>query len=75
MDISQSTILTEDTKPFGFDVPEMKEGHNWAGMRESVQNHIRGLNFNYRVNLREKDVTYKNALGKVRGEASSTYSL
>ncbi|GMH66463.1 hypothetical protein TL16_g04436 [Triparma laevis f. inornata] len=33
-------------------------------MRESVQNHIRGLNFNYRVTLREKNVTYLNKLGK-----------
>ena len=41
-----------------------QSGHNWVEMRQSVQNHIRGLNFNYRVNLREKDVTYKNALGK-----------
>ena len=37
--------------------------HGWETLRSNVQNHIRGLNFKYRVELREKDVTYINALG------------
>jgi thioredoxin reductase (NADPH) len=36
----------------------------WELARESVQNYIRGLNFKYRVRLREKEVTYLNKLGK-----------
>jgi len=56
------SIIGEDAKPFGFNVDQ--KGHSWADMRESVQNHIRGLNFNYRVTLREKEVTYLNKLGK-----------
>jgi len=40
--------------------------HSWETMRENVQNHIRGLNFKYRVNLREKNVTYLNKLGKFK---------
>ncbi|KAL3806539.1 hypothetical protein ACHAXA_006592 [Cyclostephanos tholiformis] len=37
--------------------------HGWETLRSNVQNHIRGLNFKYRVDLREKEVTYINALG------------
>jgi len=40
--------------------------HSWETMRENVQNHIRGLNFKYRVNLRENNVTYLNKLGKFK---------
>jgi len=35
-------------------------------MRQNIQNHIRGLNFKYRVNLRENGVTYLNKLGKFK---------
>ena len=35
----------------------------WEILRENVQNYIRGLNFKYRVALREKEVTYLNKLG------------
>jgi len=38
--------------------------HNWEVMRENVQNYIKGLNFKYRVRLREKSVTYLNKLAK-----------
>lgn len=37
--------------------------HGWETLRSNVQNHIRGLNFKYRVDLREKEVTYLNVLG------------
>ena len=40
--------------------------HAWVSMRENVQNHIRSLNFKYRVNLREKGVSYLNKLGKFK---------
>jgi len=39
--------------------------HNWATLRENVQNHIKGLNFGYRVQLREAGITYLNKLGKL----------
>lgn len=38
--------------------------HDWATMRQNVQDHIKGLNFGYRVQLREKGVQYLNKLGK-----------
>jgi len=40
------------------------EGHNWETLRSNVQDHIKGLNFQYRVALREKNVAYLNKLGK-----------
>lgn len=59
--------LHADTKPFGI-VNEMNGSssiqHSWETMRENVQNYIRGLNFKYRVNLRENEVTYFNKLGR-----------
>eukprot|EP01038_Epipyxis_sp_PR26KG_P009919 gene9919-13342_t len=41
--------------------------HNWEAMRESVQDHIKGLNFGYRVQLREHGITYLNKLGRFVG--------
>jgi thioredoxin reductase (NADPH) len=35
----------------------------WNKLVDAVQDHIASLNFAYRVDLREKDVTYLNALG------------
>mmetsp|Transcript_5641 Transcript_5641/g.11248 ORF Transcript_5641/g.11248 Transcript_5641/m.11248 type:complete len:639 (-) Transcript_5641:116-2032(-) len=34
----------------------------WDQLRDNIQNHIRSLNFKYRVRLREKEVTYLNKL-------------
>ena len=40
--------------------------HTWETMRQNVQNYIRSLNFKYRVNLRENEVSYLNKLGKFK---------
>ena len=45
-------------------IPEPTSTVNWEVIRENIQNHIRGLNFKYRVRLREKEVTYLNKLAK-----------
>lgn len=42
--------------------------HSWEDMRMNVQNHIKGLNFKYRVNLRENQVTYLNKLARFKDE-------
>jgi pyruvate/2-oxoglutarate dehydrogenase complex dihydrolipoamide dehydrogenase (E3) component len=36
----------------------------WPVIRENIQNYIKGLNFKYRVRLREKNVNYLNKLAK-----------
>jgi thioredoxin reductase (NADPH) len=41
--------------------------HDWTTLRQNVQDHIKGLNFSYRVQLREAGVTYLNKLGKFTG--------
>jgi len=38
--------------------------HSWESLRAHVQDHIGGLNFGYRVSLRENGITYLNKLGK-----------
>lgn len=39
-------------------------GHNWEKMVGGVQDYIHSLNFKYRVDLRDKNVEYRNALGR-----------
>lgn len=58
--------LTEDSAPFGLSNLAAESQHSWEEMRQNIQNHIRGLNFKYRVNLRENDVKYLNKLGKFK---------
>eukprot|EP00560_Eucampia_antarctica_P005236 CAMPEP_0197832626 /NCGR_PEP_ID=MMETSP1437-20131217/15311_1 /TAXON_ID=49252 ORGANISM="Eucampia antarctica, Strain CCMP1452" /NCGR_SAMPLE_ID=MMETSP1437 /ASSEMBLY_ACC=CAM_ASM_001096 /LENGTH=611 /DNA_ID=CAMNT_0043436079 /DNA_START=59 /DNA_END=1894 /DNA_ORIENTATION=- len=55
-----------DAGAFGTSVEGQDKEHSWETMRDNIQNHIRGLNFKYRVNLREKNVTYLNKLGKFK---------
>lgn len=57
-------MIKADAPAFGLGVAE-SNFHSWETMRTNVQNHIRGLNFKYRVNLREKNVAYLNKLAKV----------
>ena len=61
----QSALLGEavhDSREFGWQTPPVTEiKHSWETMRENIQNHIGSLNFNYRVQLRDKKVDYINA--------------
>ena len=62
----QSALLGEslhDSKEFGWQTPVESITHKWEVMRENIQNHIGSLNFNYRVQLRDKKVEYLNAYG------------
>jgi len=51
-----------DSSKFGVasETPKAK----WDVLRQNVQDHIMGLNFKYRVNLRENSVKYLNKLAK-----------
>lgn len=52
----------------GFGWTKLVKGeHDWETLRENVQNYIKGLNFNYRVQLRENGITYLNKLGRFTG--------
>ena len=57
--------MRDDAAAFGWASPDVK--HNWAAMRERVQNHIKSLNFQYRVALREAGISYLNKLGEFAG--------
>jgi len=54
----------KEAEAFGWPAYGGAGGHEWAALRTNVQNHIKGLNFNYKVDLREKKVKYLNALGR-----------
>ena len=62
----QAALLGEavkDAASFGWQVDKAQVNHDWAKMVEQIQNHIGGLNWGYRVALREKNVTYLNEYG------------
>lgn len=56
-----------DAKMYGWKIPEGTITHNWTGLRDAVQDHISALNWGYRVQLREKQVTYINSYGEFTG--------
>jgi len=59
----QAAILGEsikDAHEYGWNSEPEKTKHDWPKMVEQIQNHIGGLNWGYRVSLREKSVTYMN---------------
>jgi thioredoxin/glutathione reductase (selenoprotein) len=56
----------KDAKGYGWSNLDAGK-HDWATLRQNVQDHIKGLNFSYRVQLREAGVTYFNKLGKFTG--------
>ncbi|XP_014673857.1 PREDICTED: thioredoxin reductase 1, cytoplasmic-like [Priapulus caudatus] len=63
----QASLLGEslvDAKHFGWQVNKSEVAHNWQEMTEAVQNHIGSVNWNYRVQLRTKEVTYVNGYGE-----------
>lgn len=62
----QAALLGEalkDSRNFGWDTPETVQ-HNWQTLKTAVQDHIGSLNWNYRVQLRDKSVTYINGFAE-----------
>ncbi|CAB3409673.1 unnamed protein product [Caenorhabditis bovis] len=73
----QASILghsIHDAKKFGWDIPDGQITHKWANLKEAVNDHISSLNWGYRVQLREKTVTYLNSYATFTGpfEISAT---
>jgi len=59
----QAALLGEsvkDAKSFGWQVDKDQVSHDWPAMVTEVQNHVGGLNWGYRVALREASVEYLN---------------
>ncbi|KAK3931005.1 Thioredoxin reductase 1, mitochondrial [Frankliniella fusca] len=65
----QAALLGEslhDAACFGWNIPERKSiTLDWPKLRESVQNHIKSVNWVLRVELRDKKVEYINARGSL----------
>ncbi|TMW60351.1 hypothetical protein Poli38472_000393 [Pythium oligandrum] len=61
----QSSLIGEtvhkDGKYFGWNFGE--QTFSWPQLVESVNNYIKGINFKYKVELRDKKVKYENFLG------------
>eukprot|EP00761_Pharyngomonas_kirbyi_P011761 gb/GECH01011787.1/.p1 GENE.gb/GECH01011787.1/~~gb/GECH01011787.1/.p1 ORF type:complete len:496 (+),score=121.82 gb/GECH01011787.1/:1-1488(+) len=55
----------DDARTFGWDAASPVE-HKWEQMVQSINNHIRSLNFGYRVDLRKKGIKYMNAFGELK---------
>eukprot|EP00128_Syssomonas_multiformis_P008506 Colp12_sorted_trinity150504_noHs@35476 len=53
----------KDAVQYGWAAEPDKIAHDWGKMVQGVQDHIGGLNWGYKVALREKKVDYINALG------------
>ena len=67
----QAALLGEaakDAKGYGWQgLNTDAKTHSWEVLRDNTQDHIKGLNFGYRVQLREKKVQYLNKLGRFTG--------
>ncbi|EFA02207.2 thioredoxin reductase 1, mitochondrial [Tribolium castaneum] len=54
----------QDARSYGFQFPKMESlKHNWKGLRETVQNHIKSINWVTKIELRDKRVEYINSMG------------
>eukprot|EP00595_Chromulina_sp_UTEXLB2642_P002975 CAMPEP_0196767730 /NCGR_PEP_ID=MMETSP1095-20130614/41903_1 /TAXON_ID=96789 ORGANISM="Chromulina nebulosa, Strain UTEXLB2642" /NCGR_SAMPLE_ID=MMETSP1095 /ASSEMBLY_ACC=CAM_ASM_000446 /LENGTH=505 /DNA_ID=CAMNT_0042136327 /DNA_START=44 /DNA_END=1561 /DNA_ORIENTATION=+ len=62
-----------DAKALGWKVSQ--SSHNWEELVEAVVNHVRRLNFRYRVALKNKNVNYINALAKFEDDHTISYTL
>jgi len=56
----------EDCNAYGWG--EHTINHDWTILRQNVQDYIRGLNWGYKTQLREKNVSYLNKLGSFYDE-------
>ena len=54
----------EDAKKYGWQVEKPK--HDWNAMVQAIQDYIGGLNWGYKVELRDKSVKYINAYGYIQ---------
>lgn len=66
----QAALLGEfvnDAKKFGWEIPKGEIKMNWEKLKDAVQDHISSLNWGYKVQLRERSVSYFNSLATFTG--------
>ena len=54
----------KDAPKFGWEIKPEEVKHNWATMVQNIQDYIGGLNWGYKVELRDKNVKYINSYGR-----------
>ena len=52
-----------------------QKAHDWSTLVTTVTNHVRSLNFRYRIGLKNKDVTYINGLAKFVDPHTVSYQI
>ena len=52
-----------DSRHYGWKVPENLK-HDWGEMVGAIQNHVRSLNWGYKVQLRQKNIKYYNKFAR-----------
>ena len=65
----QAALLGEaikDSSKFGWEADQENVKHNWETMVQGVQDYIGGLNWNYKLELRDKNVKYLNSYGVIK---------
>ncbi|XP_026329399.1 thioredoxin reductase 2, mitochondrial isoform X7 [Hyposmocoma kahamanoa] len=66
----QAALLGEsihEAVSYGWQIPDLDSIKiNWANLTESVQNHIKSVNWVTRVDLRDKKIEYINGLGEFK---------
>lgn len=70
--VEETSHMLED---YGWKVEQRKHEHDWASLRESVQNHIKAINFGYRSKMSEIGVDFINAYAKFEDDRHVKFTL
>ncbi|UYV83729.1 TXNRD1 [Cordylochernes scorpioides] len=54
----------KDARAYGWEIPEEGIHHNWPKLSVSIEEHIKSLNWGYRLALRNANVSYINGYAK-----------
>ncbi|UYV83730.1 TXNRD1, partial [Cordylochernes scorpioides] len=59
-----SGTAIKDARAYGWEIPEEGIHHNWPKLSLAIEEHIKSLNWGYRVALRDAKVSYINGYAK-----------
>ena len=62
-----AALLYDKSKYYKYigNTTEFKKEHNWETLVQNVQSHIKSINFGYRKQFRDQNITYHNKLAKL----------
>jgi thioredoxin reductase (NADPH) len=67
--------MHQDAEKFGWKIDGATLKHDWEKLVDTVQNHVRSLNFSYRSGLRSANVEYINAHATFKNKNTLEYTL